>query len=89
MKIKLVQSGGFLPVTSEAETEVNWSKEEVGKLLDQIRLKQGHGASALRDGIDHSIEIDHQEIPVDLAKASGKYAEVLGRLRDSLKIIKT
>ena len=89
MKIKLVQSGGFLPVTSEAVAEVNWTKEEIRKLLKEISLKQQHGASAVRDGIDHTIEINRKEIPVDLGKASGKYAEVLAQLRDNLKIVKT
>ncbi len=89
MKIKLVQSGGLLPVTKEAATDVDWSKEEVEKILSHIAVKDDKKSSQVRDGIDHTIEINNKEVPVDLDKASGKYAEVFDHLRKNLKIIKT
>ena len=89
MKIKLVQSGGFLPVTKEAVTEVDWTKEESDKILSQIAVKDNQKSSRVRDGIDHTIEIDNKEVTVNLEKASGKYAEVFDRLRKNLKIVKT
>lgn len=88
MKIKLVQSGGFLPITKEAVTEVDWSKEDSNHFLDQIAIKDSAG-SPVRDGIDYTIEIDGREVPVSLEKASGKYATVLNQLKNDLKIVKT
>ena len=88
MKIKLIQSGGLLPVTREAVSEVNWTKEEISKLLKRISLKANPGAMAIRDGIDHTIEIDDKEVAVDLNRASGKYAETFNQLRSNLKTVK-
>ena len=88
MKIKLVQSGGFLPLTKEAETDVDWTKEEYKDLLKQVEVKDQH-SSATRDGIYHTLEINNKEVPVDPEKATGKYAEVFARLKNALKIVKT
>lgn len=89
MKIKLVQSGGFLPITKEAVAEVDWTKEETEKILSQIAVKRDQKSSQVRDGIDHTVEINNKEVTVDLEKASGKYAEVFDRLKKNLKIVKT
>jgi hypothetical protein len=89
MKIKLVQSGGLLPVTKEAATEVDWTKEECESILSQIAVEENKKSSQIRDGIDHTIEINNKEVTVNLEKASGKYAEVFDRLKKNLKIVKT
>ena len=89
MKIKLVQSGGLLPVTKEAVTDVDWTQEESKKFLNEIAADDNKKSSQVRDGIDHTIEIDNKEVPVDLEKVPGKYAEVLDHLKKNLKIVKT
>ncbi|MEP7141223.1 MAG: hypothetical protein ABI707_00070 [Ferruginibacter sp.] len=89
MKIKLVQSGGLLPVTKEAVTEVDWTKDESEHLLNQIAVDDNQKSSMVRDGIDHTIEINNKEVAVNLEKASGKYAEVFDHLKKNLKIVKT
>ena len=89
MKIKLVQSGGILPVIKEAVTDVDWTKEESKKFLNEIATDDKKKSSQVRDGIDHTIEIDNKEVTVDLEKVPGKYAEVFDHLRKSLKIVKT
>lgn len=89
MKIKLVQSGGLLPVTKEAVTDVDWTKEESKKFLNEIAADDKKKSSQVRDGIDHTIEIDNKEVSVDLEKVSGKYAEVFDHLKKNLKIVKT
>ena len=89
MKIKLVQSGGLLPVTKEAVTDVDWTNEESENILNEIAVGDNQKSSLVRDGIDHTIEINNKEVTVNLEKASGKYAEVFDRLRKNLKIVKT
>ena len=89
MKIKLVQSGGFLPVTKEAVAEVNWTKEESEHILSHIMVDDSKTSSQVRDGIDHTIEINNKEVTVDLAKAPKKYAEIFDQLMKNLKIVKT
>ena len=88
MKIKLTQSGGFIPITKEASAEVDWTKEESDKLLRQIAVTGNQPPSQVRDGIGHTVEIDGKEIPVDVDKASGKFADVLDKLKMNLKIVK-
>ena len=88
MKIKLTQSGGFIPVTKEASAEVDWTKEESDQLMKQIAVTASQPPSQVRDGIGHTVEIDGKEIPVDVDKASGKFADVLDKLKMNLKIVK-
>jgi len=88
MKIKLVQSGGFLPVIKEAVTEVDWTKEESEEILSQIAVEGDSKSSPVRDGIDHTIEIGGKEVTVNLEKVSGKYARVFDQLKKNLKIVK-
>ena len=88
MKIKLVQSGGFLPVTKEAVTDADWTEEDSEELLKHIAINDG-ASSPIRDGIDYTLEIGGREVMVNLEKASGKYATVLNKLKKDLKVVKT
>ncbi len=88
MKIKLVQSGGLLPVTKAAVTEVDWTTEECEDMLKQIELLGKHKLSKVRDGIGYTIKINNNETEIDPEKASGKTAEILARLKENLQIVK-
>lgn len=88
MKIKLVQSGGFLPVTKEAVADADMSKDECENMLKQIALTAKQKSSLVRDGIGYTIEINNKEIDIDIEKASGKSAEILAHLKKNLKIVK-
>ncbi len=89
MKIKLIQTGGILPVTREATTQVDWTAEESEAMLKKITLSPGEITAQVRDGMDHILEIDGKEVSVDITKAAGKFAAVLGDLKSNLKIVKT
>jgi hypothetical protein len=88
MKIKLVQSGGLLPVKKEAIAEVDWDKDECENILKDISLPDNYH-SLVRDGINYTVEINNKEIEVDLSKAKGKYAATFQQLKKNLKIVKT
>ena len=89
MKITLVQSGGLLPVTRRASTEVDWTKEESDDVLRQITIPYSQEPSPVRDGIDFTLEINGSELTVDVDKASGKYARVFNHLKKNLQIVAT
>lgn len=88
MMIKLVQSGGILPITKEASAQVDWSKEERDSLLKKIAVSDAAINHQVRDGIGHTLEIDGVETSVDINKADGKYAALFDKLKSNLKIVK-
>jgi len=89
MKITLVQSGGFLPVTKQASAEVDWTEDECTHLLKQIAVPVSEPPAVVRDGIDHTVEIDGKATQVNIDKASGKYAAEINKLKSKLQIVKT
>ena len=88
MTITLTQSGGLLPITKEADAEVDWSEDECDELLKEVAVP-GQKSSATRDGIYYTLNINDKEVAVDPENATGKYAEVLSQLKKDLKIVKT
>lgn len=88
MKIKLVQSGGLLPLVKEAEIQVHWSVDEILQMIKAIEPADD-GAGAKRDGFFYALVIGEKEIPVDPARASGKFGAVLGTLKQHLRIVKS
>ena len=89
MIIKLVQNGGVIPITKEAATKVDWTKDEINTMLKNVAITQTASNSQVRDGIDYTLEIDGEETPVDISKADGKFLDVFEKLKGNLKIIKT
>ena len=89
MIIKLVQSGGFIPLTKEASVDVDWCNEKSHQMIKQLAVPFDNSSSMVRDGIAYAIEIDGKVTPVNLDNASGKFAKVLNELKSNLKIVKT
>lgn len=89
MKIKLIETGGILPITKVASAEVDWTSTECEAMLKKIAVLNTKDASGVRDGKDHILEINGKEITINLNKADGKFAAVLDELKTKLKIIKT
>lgn len=89
MKIKLIETGGILPVTKEASAEVDWTSVESEEIIKKITVSNTEINPGLRDGIDHILEINGKEISINLNKADGKFAAIFNELKSKLKIIKT
>lgn len=83
MKIRLVRSGGFLPVTKVAETEVNLTEKEIDGLLKAI--KHDPSAPRIKDGNYFELTVGDKSIPVDLDKVPEKYRTLFTRLKNDLK----
>jgi hypothetical protein len=86
MKIKLIRTGGFIPVTKVAETEVDLSENEMNRLLEAI--KPDPSARRIKDGNYYEITVGSSSSPVDMDKVPNKYKDLFSRLKSDLKIQK-
>jgi hypothetical protein len=86
MKIKLIRTGGFLPITKEAETDVNLSDKQVQKLLEIIQPDRI--ASPIKDGHYYILSIGSRSTEVDLEKVPDEYKAIFSKLKGDLKIMK-
>jgi hypothetical protein len=87
MEIKLQRFGGILPVMKEATAEVDWSEQEVNKLLECIVRNENVNVRE-RDATSHFLEINGQSIPVDLQKIPAPYKKTFEELKENLKFKK-
>jgi len=86
MKIKLKRTGGFIPLTKAAETEVNLTDREVVSLLEII--KPDPSAYRIKDGTYYELTIGARSAAVDLDKVPDEYKELFSKLKNDLKVIK-
>jgi hypothetical protein len=86
MKIKLIRTGGFIPIIKMAEAEVNYSDKELVRLIEVI--KRDPSASKIKDGNSYQLNIGTNNTPVDLEKVPEEYKELFNKLKSELKIIK-
>jgi hypothetical protein len=86
MKIKLVRTGGFIPVTKMAETEVTITEKELISLLDSLQPEPN--AHRIKDGNYYEVTSGKYSSPVDLSKVPDRYKELFSKLKSELRIVK-
>ncbi len=86
MKIKLVRSGGFIPIIKAAEAEVNLTDQELAGLLDII--KSSPNAPRIKDGNYYELTVGSNSTPVDLEKVPDEYKALFVRMKGDLRIVK-
>ena len=86
MKIKLIRTGGFIPITKEAEADVNLSDKQVKQLLEIIQPDSI--ASPIKDGHYYLLDIGTKSTLVDLEKVPDEYKSIFNKLKSDLKFIK-
>jgi hypothetical protein len=86
MKIKLIRTGGFIPLTKEAEAEVNLSDKQLKSLLEIIQ--PDHIPSPIKDGQYYLLEIGKSSTTIDLDKIPEEYKPIFNKLKKELKIMK-
>jgi hypothetical protein len=85
MKIKLIESGGIVPVNKVAETETEWTKEECDSLLKLIAADAT--GSPARDTISHSLVVNGKETEIDLSKLPARYRPLFNKLVKHLQYV--
>ena len=86
MKIKLIRTGGFIPVTKAVEAEVNLTDKELNRLIKIIQSSPS--ASRFKDGNYYELTVGSSSTPVDLEKVPDEYKDLFSKLKSDLKIIK-
>jgi hypothetical protein len=86
MKIKLIRTGGFIPITKAAETEVNLSEKELASLL--VIIQPDPAAPRIKDGNYYELTVGASSTPVDLEKVPDEYKDLFSKLKSDLRIIK-
>jgi hypothetical protein len=86
MKIKLIRTGGFIPVIKAAEIEVSLTDKELDRLLEIIRPDPS--APKIKDGNSYELTVGSNRTPIDLEKVPDEYKTLFSKLKSDLKIIK-
>jgi hypothetical protein len=86
MKIKLIRTGGFIPITKMAEVEADYTDKEIVRLIEVIR--RDPSAPKIKDGNSYQLNIGTNITPVDLEKVPEEYKELFNKLKSELKIKK-
>jgi hypothetical protein len=86
MKIKLIRTGGFIPITKAAEAEVEITARELAGLLEIIQ--HDPAASRIKDGNYYELTAGSSSTPVDIEKVPDEYKAIFSKLKSELKIVK-
>ena len=86
MIIRLIRTGGFIPVTKVSETKVDFSDQELANLL--VTIKHDTAAPKIKDGQYYELNVGTDSTPIDLEKVPDEYKDLFNKLKSDLKIIK-
>jgi hypothetical protein len=86
MKIRLVRTGGFIPVTKAAETEADLSEKDLNSLLKTI--KSSPSAPRVKDGNSWELTVGGVTTPVNPEKVPDQYKALFEKLKSDLKVVK-
>jgi hypothetical protein len=86
MKVKLIRTGGFIPITKTAEAEVDISEDELTSLLATIQSRTD--APRIKDGNYWELSAGSIIAPIDMGKVPDEYISIFEKLKRDLKIVK-
>jgi hypothetical protein len=86
MKIKLVRTGGFIPIIKAAEAEADLSEQDLASLLKII--KSSPSAPRIKDGNSWELTVGDIVTPVDPEKVPVKYKALFDKLKSDLKVVR-
>jgi hypothetical protein len=87
MKITLTRTGGFIPITKKATTEVNWSANDIDAIVASAGIFPGNEPQ-LRDGFYYTLETGDRQFAINPDKVPPAYQTVINGLIKNLVIIK-
>jgi hypothetical protein len=88
MKITLIRTGGIIPMKKSAETEVEWTDEEIAELVTKISRENKIAGSA-RDNTSYFLKYNAKTVPIDLDKIPADYKTIFDELKDNLQIVRS
>lgn len=83
MKISLNRTGGFIPLSKKAETEVNWTEDDINQLKKSVEPNDAEPGN-VRDGITYTLDCEGKKFIVDWQKIPSKYKSVMEKLKTKL-----
>ena len=86
MKLKLIRTGGFIPITKASETEATLTDKELERLLKIIQPDPA--APRIKDSNYYELTIGSNSTPVDLEKVPDEYKALFSKLKSDLRITK-
>jgi hypothetical protein len=86
MKIRLVRTGGFIPITKAAEVETEMSEKDLNSLLKMI--KSSPSAPRVKDGNYWELTVGGVTTPVNPEKVPDQYKALFQKLKSELKVVK-
>jgi hypothetical protein len=86
MKIKLIRTGGFIPITKVTESDMNLSDQELATLLKIIQSSPS--APRIKDGTYYELMVGSNVTPIDLGKVPNEYKALFEKLKRDLRIVK-
>lgn len=86
MRVTLLRTGGIIPMTKKAEKNVDWTSDELSKLIKVIKNED---SNQKRDATAYQLKYDAGTFSIDWEKIPAKYKKTFEELKDNLVIVKT
>ena len=83
----MLRTGGIIPITRQAEKEVDWSEHEMHQLISMIKADHNDTGDA-RDSTCFLLKHNAGTFPINWEKIPAKYKNDFEELKDNLKIVK-
>jgi hypothetical protein len=85
MKIKLIRTGGFIPITKESEIEADLTNDDLANLIKIIELSPS--VSKIKDGTYYELLIGDEQVSINPDNIPEGYKEIFEKLKRNLKIV--
>ena len=86
MKIRLVRTGGFIPIIKAAEAEADLSEQDLASLLKII--KSNPSAPRIKDGNSWELTVGGIVTSVDPEKVPDKHKALFEKLKNNMKVVR-
>lgn len=93
MHITLTRTGGIIPVTKKAETEVSLTENEMQEIRNSAEIKENKN-TLMRDSTAYMLSYNNDsfeinvDFEIDVDKVPAKYKAMFDALKDNLRIVK-
>jgi hypothetical protein len=86
MKIKLIRTGGLMPIKKVAQVDADLSETLVNRFINF--LKSAPPAKRFKDGTNYNISLGNEVYPLNIEKLPDEFRELVDELKNNLKTMK-